>query len=243
MQKNLLLKTGLIVATMLIFLYGMLGIPKSFGKEGLKQALLDRIHLGLDLKGGTHLILQVMVNDAIGAQSDHAAELMKEQLAKAKITYADVAKIDAQPEKVVIKGVPLDQGSAVRGIVSDYLRDYDVAAGADNTWILTMKPQIVTDLKDRTVEQSIEAIRTRVDSLGVSEPMIQKNGLGENQILVQLPGVDDPGRVKDILSSTARLELREAPDHGEGQHRHGHSHGKTRLEHGFKPAPEQAARQ
>src|SRR5690348_8569038 len=101
MQKNLLLKTGLIVATMLIFLYGMLGIPKSFGKEGLKQALLDRIHLGLDLKGGTHLILQVMVNDAIGAQSDHAAELMKEQLAKAKITYADVAKIDAQPEKVV----------------------------------------------------------------------------------------------------------------------------------------------
>jgi preprotein translocase subunit SecD len=214
MQKNLLVKTGLIVAILLIFLYGMLGIPKSLGKEGLKQALLDRVHLGLDLKGGTHLILQVMVNDAIGAQSDHAAELMKDQLTKAKISYADVAKIDSQPEKVVIKGVALDQVSAVRGIVSDHLPDYEVAAGTDNTWVLTMKPQIVTDLKDRTVEQSIEAIRTRVDTLGVSEPMIQKNGLGENQILVQLPGVDDPGRVKDIISSTARLELREAPDHG-----------------------------
>jgi preprotein translocase subunit SecD len=215
MQKNLLIKTGLIVAIMLIFLYGMLGIPKSLGKEGLKQAMLDRIHLGLDLKGGTHLILQVMVGDAIGAQSDHAAELMKDELAKAKISYADIAKVDNQPEKVVIKGVPLDQGSALRGIVSDHLPDYDVAAGADNSWVLTMKPQIVTDLKDRTVEQSIEAIRTRVDSLGVSEPMIQKNGLGENQILVQLPGVDDPGRVKEIIQSTARLELREAPDHGQ----------------------------
>jgi preprotein translocase subunit SecD len=215
MQKNLLLKTGLIVAILLIFLYGMLGIPKSLGKEGLKQALLDRIHLGLDLKGGTHLILQVMVNDAIGAQSDHAAELMKEQLTKAKISYGDAAKIDGQPEKVVIKGVPLDQGSAVRGIVRDNLPDYDVTAGADNSWVMTMKPQAVTELKDRTVELSIETIRTRVDSLGVSEPMIQKNGLGENQILVQLPGVDDPGRVKDIIQSTARLELREAPDHGQ----------------------------
>src|SRR5215471_6547003 len=132
MQKNLLLKTGLIVAILLIFLYGMLGIPKSLGKEGLKQALLGRINLGLDLKGGTHLILQVMVNDAIGAQSDHAAELMKDQLTKGKISYADVAKIDSQPEKVAIKGVALDQGSAVRGIVSDHLPDYDVAAGADN---------------------------------------------------------------------------------------------------------------
>src|SRR6476660_7535445 len=215
MQKNLLLKTGLIVAILLVFLYGMLGIPKSLGKEGLKEALLDRIHLGLDLKGGTHLILQVMVNDAIGAQSDHAAELMKEQLTKAKISYGDAAKIDGQPEKVVIKGVPLDQGSAVRGIVRDNLPDYDVTAGADNSWVLTMKPQAVTELKDRTVELSIETIRTRVDSLGVSEPMIQKNGLGENQILVQLPGVDDPGRVKDIIQSTARLELREALDHGQ----------------------------
>jgi preprotein translocase subunit SecD len=94
------------------------------------------------------------------------------------------------------------------------LPEYDVTAGADNTWILTMKPQALVDLKDRTLEQSIEAIRTRVDSLGVSEPLIQKNGLGDNQILVQLPGVDDPGRVKEIIQSTARLELREAPDHG-----------------------------
>jgi preprotein translocase subunit SecD len=215
MQKNLLLKTVIIVATLLIFVYGMLGIPKSFSGEGLKAALLDRIHLGLDLKGGTHLILQVMVNDAVGAQSDHAIEVMKDELQKAKVAYADIAKVDNQPEKIVIKGAPLDAASTVRGIVSDRLQEYDVSSGTENSWVLTMKPQVLTDLKDRTLEQSIEAIRQRVDSLGVSEPLIQKNGLGENQILVQLPGVDDPGRVKEIIQSTARLELREALDHGQ----------------------------
>lgn len=213
MQKNLLLKTGIIVAILLIFVYGMLG-PKLFSGAGFQAALLDRIHLGLDLKGGTHLILQVMVNDAVGAQSDHATELLKDELQKAKVTYADIGKLDNQPEKVVIKGVPLDATSTVRGIVSDHLPEYEVAAGPDNSWILTMKPQVLADLKDHTLEQSIEAIRQRVDSLGVSEPLIQKNGLGDNQILVQLPGVDDPGRVKDIIQSTARLELREALDHG-----------------------------
>jgi preprotein translocase subunit SecD len=215
MQKNLLLKTGIIVAILLIVVYGMLGIPKSFNSEGFKNALLDRIHLGLDLKGGTHLILQVMVDEAVGAQSDHATEILKDELQKAKVNYADVGKLDNQPEKVVIKGVPLDASSTVRGIVSDRLPEYDVAAGTENSWVLTMKPQVLADLKDRTLEQSIEAIRTRVDTLGVSEPLIQKNGLGDNQILVQLPGVDDPGRVKDIIQSTARLELREALDHGQ----------------------------
>jgi preprotein translocase subunit SecD len=214
MQKNLLLKTGIIVAILLIFVYGMLG-PKLLSGAGLKAALMDRIHLGLDLKGGTHLILQVMVNDAVGAQSDHATELLKDELQKAKVTFADIGKVDNQPEKVVIKGVPLDATSTVRSIATDHLPEYEVAAGPENSWVLTMKPQVLAELKDRTLEQSIEAIRQRVDSLGVSEPLIQKNGLGDNQILVQLPGVDDPGRVKDIIQSTARLELREALDHGQ----------------------------
>ncbi len=216
MQKNLLAKTGLIVGVLLIFLFGIFGVPKSFNRDGLKQAVADRIHLGLDLKGGTHLILQVMVNDAVNAQADHAIELLKDELTKAKIPYADVSKPDEknQPERIVIKGVPLDGGSQVRTIVTDRLPEYDVTGGPDNSWVLVMKPTVLNDLKTRTVDQSIEAIRTRVDSLGVSEPVIQQNGLGDNQILVQLPGVDDPGRVKDILQSTARLELREALDHG-----------------------------
>lgn len=218
MPKNLLGKTGLILAILLVFLYGIFGIPKSLNGDGLKQGILDRIHLGLDLKGGTHLILQVMVNDAVNAETDHAIELLKDELSKAKVAYADISKPDPanNPERVVIKGVPIDAASQLRGIVSDKLREYDLVGGADNSWTLTMKPSVVSDLKTRTVEQSIEAIRNRVDALGVSEPQIQENGMGNNQILVQLPGVDDPGRVKDIIQSTARLELRQGFDNASG---------------------------
>ena len=218
MQKNLLSKTALIIAVLLVFVYGIFGIPESLSGDGLKQAVLSRIHLGLDLKGGTHLILQVMVNEAVSAETDHAVELLKDQLQKAKVTFSDISKPDPQnqPEKIEIKGLSIDAGSTLRSIVSDNLKDYELASGVGNSWTLTMTPAAVNDLKSRTVDQSIEAIRNRVDSLGVSEPVIQRNGMGNNQILVQLPGVDDPGRVKDIIQSTARLELRQGFDNQNG---------------------------
>lgn len=217
MQKNLLAKTGLIIAVLLVFLYGIFGIPKGLSGDALKESVLNNIKLGLDLKGGTHLILEVMVNEAVSAETDHAIELLKDELGKAHVTFTDITKPDPkdQPEKVEIKGVSIDAASQLRGIVSDRLRDYDIVNGANNTWILTMKPSAVNDLKNRTVEQSIEAIRTRVDSLGVSEPLIQRNGMGNNQILVQLPGVDDPGRVKEIIQSTARLEIHQVFNGGQ----------------------------
>ena len=165
----------------------------------------------MDLKGGTHLILEVQVSDAVNGETDRAMETLRQELGNAKIAYADISKPDPnQPEKVVIKGVPLDATSQIRSVVSEHLPGYSVVGGAENSFVLTLTPERLAQLKSDTLEKSIEAIRQRVDSLGVSEPLIQKNGLGENQILVQLPGVDDPGRVKDIIQSTARLELRES---------------------------------
>ncbi len=211
MQKNLLIKMVVIVGVLLVFLYGIFGIPSSFSGEGLKEAVLKNIHLGLDLKGGTHLILQVQVSDAINAESDRAMEILKDEFNKARITYADISKPDPnQPDKVVIKGVPADSNTQVREIVQSKLPEFTQTQGADGSQVLTMKPEQISQLKSDTLEKSIEAIRNRVDSLGVSEPMIQKNGLGDNQILVQLAGVDDISRVKDIIQSTARLELRES---------------------------------
>src|SRR5512142_2162552 len=126
MQKNLLLKTVIIVATLLIFVYGMLGIPKSFNGEGLKAALLDRIHLGLDLKGGTHLILQVMVNDAVNADSDRAMERLKESLKTKGIAYNEISKPDPQtnPDRVAIKGVPPESAADLRDIINNQLPEY-----------------------------------------------------------------------------------------------------------------------
>jgi len=211
MNKNLLWKLAAIIAILLVFLYGIFGIPQSFSGQGLLAALTKNIHLGLDLRGGTHLILQVQVNDAINIDSDNAVETLKEQLNKRKIAFADISKPDPKnaPEKVVLKGIPTEGRKDLLDIVSERLPEYDLGSGAENTYTLAMKPQMLSELKNKAVTQAIETIRNRIDSLGVSEPTIQEHGLGQYQILVQLPGVDDPGRVKDIMQSTAMLEIKQ----------------------------------
>ena len=211
MNKNLLWKLIAILGVLLVFLFGIFGIPQSFSGQGLLSAMTNRIHLGLDLRGGTHLILQVQVNDAINVDSDNAVEVLKEQLNKRKIAFADISKPDPQnnPDEIVIKGVPAEARKDLLDIANDRLPEYNLTSGADNSWTLVMKPQILSDLKNKAVTQAIETIRNRIDSLGVSEPTIQEHGLGQYQILVQLPGVDDPARVKDIMQSTAMLEMKQ----------------------------------
>jgi preprotein translocase subunit SecD len=212
MQKNLLWKTIFIVAVMLVFLFGIFGLPSSLTGKGLVASLQDRIHLGLDLRGGTHLILQVMVNDAVKADSDNAIERLKTELRSANINYADISEPDPQnnPDRILIKGVAPESSGDLRRIVQDRLPEYDLTSGADNSWMLSMKPAQLTEMKNRAVTQAIETIRNRIDQLGVSEPVIEEHGLGQYQILVQLPGVDDPARVKEIMQSTAMLEIRQA---------------------------------
>ena len=212
MTKNLWIKALLILIVLLVFLYGIFGLPQKLSGEGLASAILERIHLGLDLKGGTHLILQVMVNDAVNADTDRAIERLKEDLRSRNISYSDIAKPDSvnRPEQVVLKGVPPESSSDLRSLVQVRLPEYNLTSQAENNWLLEMKPTVVADLKNRAVTQAIETIRNRVDQLGVTEPTIQEHGLGQYQILVQLPGVDDPARVKQIIQSTAMLEVRQA---------------------------------
>ena len=171
----------------------------------------QRIHLGLDLKGGTHLILQVQVNDAVNGDSDRAVERLKEDLRTHKINYTEISKPDPvdRPDQIVLKGVPPEATSDLRSVVSERLPEYDLNSGAENTWTFSMKPQALAELKNRAVALAIETIRNRIDQLGVTEPVIQEHGLGQYQILVQLPGVDDPGRVKEIMQSTAMLEIKQ----------------------------------
>jgi len=212
MNKNLGWKLGLIAATLIVFLIGIFGIPKELSGKGLLASLQERIHLGLDLKGGTHLILQVQVNDAVNVESDNAVERLKADMRVRKINYTEISKPDPvnNPDRIVIKGVPPESSADLRSIVSDRLPEYDLTSGAENAWTLAMKPQTLTELKNRAVTQAIETIRNRIDQLGVTEPIIQEHGLGQYQILVQLPGVDDPGRVKEIMQSTAMLEIRQS---------------------------------
>jgi len=211
MNKTLGWKLGLVVATLVVFLFGIIGIPKDFSGRGLLASLQDHIHLGLDLKGGTHPILQVQVNDAVNGDSDRALERVKEDLRTHKINYTDITKPDPinHPDQIVLKGVPPESTSDLRSTVSERLPEYDLNSGPDNSWTFTMKPQALAELKNRAVSLAIETIRNRIDQLGVTEPVIQEHGLGQYQILVQLPGVDDPARVKEIMQSTAMLEIKQ----------------------------------
>jgi len=213
MQKNLLGKTAFIVAILVIFVYGIFGIPQKWNGEGLKDALLERIHLGLDLKGGTHLILQVQVNDAVNADSDITIERLKESLNKSNIAFGEIYKPDPtnHPEQIVIKGIPPAAIGDFRNKILPVYQQYDFSSAPESAYLVSLKPARVDEIKHQAVTQAIETIRQRIDALGVTEPLIEEHALGSYQILIQLPGVD-PDRAIGIISSQAMLEVRGAVD-------------------------------
>ena len=209
MKKNLKNRIALIIAVLVICVYGIFGVPSGLSGKALEEALSKRIHLGLDLSGGAHLILQVVVPEAVAAETENTAGQIQQELKTANLTFAQVYPDPAKPQVIHVEGTTQVQANTVRSTLdSKYSNEYDLAGGgADNTFTLTMKPAVEKALEQRTVEQSIETIRDRVDSLGVSEPLIQQYGLGDNQILVELPGIEDLDRVKAVIQSTARLEI------------------------------------
>ncbi|HTD95345.1 MAG TPA: protein translocase subunit SecD [Edaphobacter sp.] len=205
MGKNLAGKTAFIVAILVVFCFGIVGIPHG----SLKQSIMDRIHLGLDLKGGAHLVLEVHVAEAVASSTDRDVARLESDLQKAGVVGATVGKTDAaRPQTIVVSGIPAAKLSDARGVLQgiDY-SSYDVATSTDGSSALTMKQAAIRDLESRTLDTSIETIRERIDKLGVSEPVIQKYGLGDNQILVELPGVENLDRVEEVIQSTAKLSI------------------------------------
>jgi preprotein translocase subunit SecD len=210
MKKNLNSKIALIVAVLAICVYGIFGVPSGLTGKDLGEAMTKRIHLGLDLRGGAHLILQVKVLEAVNAETDNTVALLKQDLKTANLNFSQVYKPDpAKPTLIKIEGTAPASVSEARSLLeSKYGNEYDVASGdTDSSFTLMMKPMIETALEKKTDQQAIEAIRDRVDALGVSEPQIQEYGLGDNQILVDLPGVENESQIESIIQGTNRLEI------------------------------------
>jgi preprotein translocase subunit SecD len=218
MNKNLNNKIALIVAALAICIYGIIGIPHGFSGHALKESISNRIHLGLDLQGGVHLIMQVRVAEAVNAETDNTVARLQQDLKTANLTFSQVYKPDpAKPTLITITGIaPASGPTAQSTLDSKYSTDYNISSGSgDGTFSLTMKPSAVTAFDDGIVQKSIDTISERVNSLGVSEPVVQKYGLGDNQILVELPGISNMDKVKEIINSTARLEIHPVVgDHG-----------------------------
>ncbi|OGD23568.1 MAG: protein-export membrane protein SecD [Candidatus Aminicenantes bacterium RBG_13_59_9] len=163
----------------------------------------DKIKLGLDLKGGIHLVLQVMTEDAVTIETDQEISRLQEQLKKKNITFKAMAK--GEIGKFTIQGLGADQEAGLKTILDENFQEWDYSFLGE-TVSLQMKDAAVRYLKEQAITQALETIRNRVDVMGVSEPMIQRQGMAGDRIVVELPGIEDPERVKSIIKTTAILE-------------------------------------
>jgi preprotein translocase subunit SecD len=161
----------------------------------------EKIKLGLDLKGGVHLVLQVMADDSINAETDQELARMEELFKKNSITFQSAVKEGTG--RFSVSGLLADQEGKTRDLFDQYARDWDFSFVGDRV-VLTLKPLVAQALRDQAVSQTLETIRNRVDQFGVAEPLIQRQGA--NKLVVELPGVEDPERVKNIIKVTAVLE-------------------------------------
>jgi preprotein translocase subunit SecD len=161
----------------------------------------EKIKLGLDLKGGIHLVLQVMTEDAINAETDQEITRFQDLFKRNSITFTTAAK--EKPGRFYIEGLALDQESKARDLVDQYTRDWDYSFVGDRM-AFVLKPTAIQVLKDQAVSQTLETLRNRIDEFGVAEPLIQRQGA--DRLVVELPGVEDPDRVKNLIKVTAVLE-------------------------------------
>ncbi|MGZ5495389.1 MAG: protein translocase subunit SecD [Candidatus Aminicenantales bacterium] len=189
MKKNLQWK----VALVLIVIAGAIFLAYPFDDTKIK--------LGLDLKGGIHLTLGVITDDAINMETDQEISRLEELLKKNSITFQKVTKEGLG--RIAVQGALADQESKTRDLFDEYSRDWEYTFTADRA-NLTLKPLVVQALRDESVNQAKTTIENRVNGLGVSEPLIQRQGT--DKIVVELPGVDDPDRVKELIKVTAVLE-------------------------------------
>ncbi len=164
----------------------------------------EKVRLGLDLKGGVHLVMRVQTDDALRVETEAAADRLREALRTQAIGVAGVAV--GSPSEFRVTGVPSAQDAQFRQALVDVDLTYDRSqSGADYTFRL--KPNVITQLRDETVSQALQTIDRRVNELGVAEPVVARHSAAD-QILVQLPGVTDVNRAKEIIRSTALLELK-----------------------------------
>lgn len=210
MKKDLTGKVLLIIAVMLVCIYGIIGIPGGVTSKDLLSAITNRIHLGLDLQGGAHLILQVQVNEALSNETDNTVARIEQDLKTASLSVADVLKPDpSNPLVIRITGAADSKPADIQSLLdSKYSAQYDIAGGSvQNAWTLTMKPTVRAELEHKILQQSIETLRERVDEMGTREPLIEEYKLGENQILIEIPGEEDIDKIMSMLSATDRLEV------------------------------------
>ena len=175
-----------------------------------------KIRLGLDLKGGIHLVLQVMTDDALVATVDDAVQTARDQATRKGIVFASAQRMT--PTSFSMEGVEPARVKDVQDILRDFLREgWDIRQPAEGRFLVKMTDAFSRQIKERTVKEEIRTLERRVNELGVAEPVIAEHGSSGDQILIQLPGVTDVEQAKSVIKRTAQLALKIVEDSASSQ--------------------------
>jgi preprotein translocase subunit SecD len=208
MNKNIRWKVVTIVAVLVIFaavgVYPI--VAAQYGITSPSWLMAKQLKLGLDLKGGVHLVLRVQTDDAIRLEGEQEMERLREALRTRNINVTGLAMPSIA--QIRVEGVPPAQDAAFREAAADLAINYDRSPGTNGSYTFTMKPNIQVTLRQESVVAARQTIERRVNELGVAEPSIAQQGANGDQILVQLPGVTDVEHAKEIIRSTGLLELK-----------------------------------
>jgi len=211
MSSNTRIRLLIILAVVLVCVYGIIGLPTS--KAALVDNWKNNIRLGTDLRGGSSLVMQIQMQDAFKGEADTVIQRLRDELAKASVPFADINRNDPTFEtanniQINITGVPATKAGDFRMIVNDNFGSVWIMTGVNETdYRLTLKPSEALRIRADTLTQCMNVIEKKINSYGLAESTVQQRG--ESQILVTLPGVDDPARIKQNLKTAAVLELYE----------------------------------
>lgn len=166
----------------------------------------ETIRLGLDLKGGIHMVMRVKTDDAVKADIDLSQDRIRAALGEKGLAPVEITLRGA--DALVLAGLEEGRVDAARDLVRAQFEQFQVTSDGPGRLRLELKPEQEAATRDSAVRQALETIRNRIDKFGVTEPIVQRQGVGPraDRIVIQLPGVDDPERVKDLIGSPAFLE-------------------------------------
>ena len=214
MNPNLKWRALFIFAVILFCVYFLFGYPVfPTSVAQVKLNFSKQIKLGLDLQGGTHLLLQVQIQEAIGQETDTTVDRLTTLLRSKNIHYDEVRRVD--DTRVLVRNLDPAQVSQFRDIYNaQFATDWDMSAAAGdlNGYTWTLKTSAIARIQESTMTQSLETIDRRINALGLTEPTIQLHGRKDNEILVQLPGEGDPSRAMSVIQAGGQLELRLVED-------------------------------
>jgi preprotein translocase subunit SecD len=166
-----------------------------------------RLRLGLDLQGGVHLVLRVQTDDALRLETQSTTERLREALSTRTVGVGAITV--AAPTEFRVEGVPGAQDAEFRAAADEVAGPvFNRESGVSGSYTFRMRPNIAIQLREEAVVQAQQTIDRRINELGVTEPNIARQGAEGDQLLVQLPGVTDVARAKEVIRSTGLLELK-----------------------------------